>query len=222
MPAYQSKFTGEEIDAMLDELIAARGQRSALNNRLSTISNFASPNGGGNIPGRIYDQAFHAAGTSTYTNAADRLDLIPFYLSQPFNGDIIGLNVTTAGAAGTLAKCVIYSSENNGWPASPVVVSPDLDCTTTGSKFANMAFSLESGRQYWAGVLANATFSLTAIPTSSMANLGLSGFGSTGNNAYGTAVRKGMPFAGGPVPWGSMDTASIVAISGPSVRMRSV
>lgn len=220
MSTYNSKFTGAQIDAMFDELIEARNGRSALDLRIDTISNFASPNAGGYVAGRFYDQSFHAGTASTIAAATNRLDLSPFYTSQQFSFDQIGLSVSTA-VAGALGRIVIYSSTPEGWPDQRLFQSAELDLSTIGFKAASEGFTFDAGRQYWLGYLASAASVVHAVPTASLANLGLTTSTGAAATAYATVCRRIVPYAdGAPLAWAfaaSHLTASIAA----SIRMRA-
>jgi hypothetical protein len=211
--ASQSDFT-----SLQSEIIAARGDRSNLNLRISTISNFASPNVGGNIVGQYYDNAFQATGSGTLAGVANRLDLAPFYTSSKLRIDQIGIAVSTA-VASSLAKVVIYSSDSDGWPDTLLYEGDsDLDCSTTGYKFHTLDFTFDSGRQYWLGVRYNSNQTIRAVQASSAVNLGVNG--SNGGN-YFTILRKTVNYTDPtPATWSFVATDR-VSLNPPSIRMRA-
>jgi hypothetical protein len=191
-------ITESAIQTIVDEVIAARGDRSALGLRISTISNFASPNAGGNVAGRFYDQAFHSAAATTIGGVANRIWLSPFYTSQPLTVDQIGIAVTTAIAA-ALGKCLIYSSDANGWPDALVFSgTPDLDFSTTGYKAHATSFTFDSGRQYWLGVWTSSTATIRSINVASLVNLGLT---SNTSSVYANSLIRSVPYGAAPNPW---------------------
>jgi len=219
---YQSKYSGEEIDAFFDEIFDARGSRGKLGYRIGNISNFASPNSGGNLPGRYYDAAFHAAGTANFTTGLNRVDIYPFYLSQSFKMDTIAINVVTAAAAGALARILIYDATLEGWPKNLLFEGNDLDIAATGMKSQAVDITIDSGRQYWIGVHTSLNAgALSGIPPTSLTNLGLTGGSSNGGSIYCTVLRKTIPFADrAPATWGDVVDAQLAHTAAPSIRMR--
>jgi hypothetical protein len=207
------------VQSLNSEVIAARGDRSALGLRLSTISNFASPNAGGVLGGFFYEQAFHGNSNTTLALAANRADMSPFYTSVPLTIDQIGVLVSTA-VASSLARVFIYGSNSEGWPDNLLYESAsDLDCGTTGYKFLNPAFTFDSGRQYWLGVKSSSNQTVRAINLGNAVNLGITS--STGTT-YGTIIRRTLTFAD-PMPssWAFTSTDVISGVAPPAIRMRA-
>jgi hypothetical protein len=187
-----ANLTPSQLVALVEEVVAARGSRSNLNNRISTISNFASPNAGSNIVGQYYDNAFHGAGRTTLAGAANRLDMAPFYTSTPLRIDQLGVGVSTA-QAGSLMRCFIYGSGDDGWPDDLLYEGPsDLSGAATGYVNHTLDFTFENGRQYWMGVRWSGTTTVRAIPLSSAMNLGANGSNAT---QYFTTIRRTLAFA---------------------------
>lgn len=166
---------GEDFDALQSEVIAARGGRDALGDRLSVIANFASPVVAGPVSGRYYDQSAHALNQASFAIVNDRLWLVPVYFSQPTTIDQIGVNVVT-GNAGSQGRCCIYSSGEGNWPFEPLLETASFDTTTNGSyAFAAVDFTYQPGTQYWNGYLSSGTPTLRAVPSGASFSLGLSG-----------------------------------------------
>lgn len=209
--------TGAQITGILEEVEQARGQRSALGLRIACISNFASPNAGGVIAGQFYDNAFQGTASSTLAMAAGRIDLAPYYTSQPLTIDQIGVAVTTANAGA--ARCVIYTAGDNGWPDA-LALSVDIqDTGSTGYRSGSVNFTFDSGRQYWLGVHTAGTPTIRAINVSSAVNLGVNG--SAGNH-YFTVLRRVVTYANGaPELWEFAASNRTANIAPPSIRMRS-
>lgn len=215
----QANLSDVRDAALRAEVEAARGSRSSLGLRIDTISNFASPNAGGVVVGRYYDNAFHSASGANLTGAVGRTDLSPYYTSVPLRIDEIGVLVGTA-VAGALGRCCIYGSDANGWPDALLYEGPsNLDYSTTGFKAHSLDFTFESGRQYWLGHIHSSNAQLRSVPIASMVNLGISSGGAT---AYDTVLRRTLTFAN-PLPssWGfiSSDLASSNGTN--SIRMRA-
>lgn len=207
------------FDALLDEVAEARGSRSTLTRRLNAISNFASPNVGGYIVGQIYDAAMHAPNSNTSTSAANRLELHPFYTSVPLRIDQLGIAVSTANAGA--ARCVVYSSTEEGWPDELLLSVDQLDTGTTGWRGAAADFTFDSGRQYWLGHHTAGAPALRAYPTTSAGNLGLNAGTGAGTN-YFTVLRRTVTYASGaPANWGVVASNQRVSAASPtSVRFR--
>lgn len=207
------------FDALLDEVAEARGSRSTLGRRLNAISNFASPNVGGYIVGQIYDAAMHATNSTTSASAANRLELHPFYTSVPLRIDQLGVAVSTASAGA--ARCVIYSSTEEGWPDELLLSVDQLDTGTAGWRGADVDFTFDSGRQYWLGHHTAAAPTLRAYPTSSAGNLGPNAGTGNGTN-YFTVLRQTVTYASGaPASWGVVASNQLASAVNPtSVRFR--
>jgi hypothetical protein len=208
-----------DFNNLQSEVVAARGDRTNLDLRISTISNFASPNAGGNIVGQYYDNAFQGTASGTLAGAANRIDLAPFYTSQRLRIDQIGIGVVTA-RADSLAKIVIYESNSSGWPDELLFEgSADLDCSTTGYKFHSLDFTFDSGRQYWLGVRFNSNPTIRSINTSSTVNLGVSG---SNTNTYFTVLRRTITYSNSsPSSWNFITGDRAANITPPSIRMRA-
>lgn len=203
--------------AIANEVIAARGGRATLGDRIGVISNFASPNAGGYIVGRYYDNSFHAAAPSTIAGAASVVELVPFYTSQLLPIDQIGVSVATA--LSSLMRCCIYSSNSQGWP-DQLLYEGDSDLSGAAVAYVShaLSFVFQPGTQYWLGVRWNSTTALRSINVSSAVNLGLQNATAT---AFFTKIRRTIPFTTAlPNSWGF--EASEVTTGNPvSVRFRA-
>lgn len=205
-------------DAVVAEVEMARGDAANLNDRISTISNFASPNAGGIVVGNYYDNSFQGTASGTLAGAANRVVMAPFYTSVPMRIDQIGIAISAAVASSTL-KCFIYSADANGWPANLLYEGGgDLSGATTGYKSHTLDFTFDSGTQYWVGVKMNSTATYRAINVSSAVNLGISGSNAT---SYFTVVTRTLTYANAlPSTWSFVST-DLAASSPPSIRMRA-
>ena len=196
-----------------------RGGADNLAQRLSTISNFASPNAGGVIVGQFYDNAFHGTASGTLAGTANRMDLAPFYTSVPLPIDQLGVAVSTA-VAGSLLRCFIYASNADGWPDALLYEgASDLSGAATGFVSHSLSFTFASGRQYWVGVRFSSTTTIRAVPTASAVNLGVNG---SAGNFYFTALRRTLAFAT-PLPanWGFLPGDRVANVLPPSIRFRA-
>ena len=213
-----SDITPEQLVALAAEIAAARGDRSALTERISTVSNFASPNAGGIVVGQYYDGALHALNNTTLTGAVGRVQMGPFYTSERLRIDQIGVLVSTA-SGGALGKCFIYGSGSDNWPSDLLFeASDDLDFSTTGFKSHSIDFTFDAGRQYWLGVRTSAGGALRALSQGSSANIGLFLNDSV---SYNTSLRRTITYATAlPDPW-VFDSADFINGSAYSIRMRA-
>lgn len=199
------------------EVETARGDAPTLTARISTISNFASPNAGGVVAGRFYDNSFQGTASSTLAGAANRMDLAPFYTSVPLAIDQIGVAVSTAVAASNV-KVVIYSTGSDGWPEDLLYETANLSCATTGYKSESLTFSFNSGTMYWVGVRHSSTATLRTINVSSAVNLGLTGSTAT---TYANVLRSTVTFANAaPDPY-TFAASQLTAATPPSIRFRA-
>lgn len=218
-PAGADGAPGADFDpAIVAEIEAARGDRSSLALRLATISNFASPNAGGVVVGRYYDNAFQGANAGTGAGAANRVEMSPFYTSTRLRIDQLGVAVSTA-VAGSLLRCCIYGSDADGWPDA-LLYEGDSDLSGATAAFVSHAldFTFDSGRQYWLGVRFSSTTTLRTIANGSMPNLGLA---ASNGSTYATMLRRTLAFAT-PLPesWGFV-AGDLTAGNPASVRMRA-
>ena len=207
-----------EYEALKAEVETARGDRSNLNNRITTISNFASPNAGGIVVGNYYDNSFQGTASGTLAGATNRVVMAPFYTSERLRIDQLGIAISTAVASSSL-KCFIYGSDASGWPDELLYEgSSDLSGATTGYKSHSLDFTFDSGRQYWLGVKMNSTATYRTLNVSSAVNLGLSGNNAT---SYYTVITRTLTYANAlPDPWSFVST-DLAASSPPSIRMRA-
>jgi hypothetical protein len=196
-----------------------RGGADNLNQRLGTISNFASPNAGGVVSGQYYDNSFQGTASSTRAGVADKIELAPYYTSVPLEINLIGVAVSTAVASSNV-KIVIYSSDSNGWPDVLLYESSDISTATTGYKSEALSFTFSSGVQYWVGVRYSSTATLRVINVSSAVNLGLT---SSTASSYATILRRTLTFATPATsPWVFTNTDRVANVTPPSIRFRAV
>jgi len=206
-----------DLSAALDGK-ADDAEITALTSRISTISNFASPNAGGVVVGQYYDNSFQGSASGTLIGAANRIDLAPYYTSVDLPIDRIGCGVSTAVAA-SLFKIVIYNSESNGWPSTLAYESGDLSGATATFAEATLSFTFLKGTQYWVGVRHSSTCTLRTVAVASAVNLGL-----TSNNAanYATVLRRTLTYATAATsPWNFTNADRVANITPPSIRFRA-
>lgn len=199
------------------EVTGARGGRSTLNRRLNTLSTVCSPSSIPIAVGRWYDGSFHAANPGTLIGAANRCDLGLFFSSAPLRADRVAIAVSTA-VASSLAKIVIYDSNDQGVPDNLIYESGDIDCSTTGGKEQTIDLLFDANRIYWLGVRHSSTATLRSIVGTSGLNMGMSS--SNSSTQLGT-LRRTVTFASAaPDPWVYNEAEAVFALS-PSVRLRA-
>ena len=196
-----------------------KGGAVQFKDRISTISNFASPNVGGIISNYYYDNNPHG-GVSTTIGAANRIDLFPYYTSQTFSINRIGCAVSTA-IAGSLFKIVIYSTGANSFANQKLYESADISGATIGYAFTNISFTFQSGTQYWLGVRHSSTCTLRSVIVASCFNLGLGTNGAATTQA--TILRRTLTYATeAPAFWNFVNTDLVSNVSATSIRFRAV
>lgn len=199
------------------EVTLARGGRSTLTKRLDVMSAASSPNAVPVAIGRWYDGAFHAANPGTLAGAANRIDLGPFFSSQPLRFDRVAISVSTA-VASALAKIVIYDSNDDGVPNNLLYESGDIDCSTTGGKEQTVDITFDANRVYWLGTRHSSTATLRTIVSSSALNMGMT---SSNASTMLSCLRRTLTFATAATdPWNFVDGDAVFATP-PSVRMRA-
>ena len=181
---------------------------------------FGTPNFGFYTAGLYYDAALHGTTPGTAAWSAGRIDLSPFFVSSAVPIDQIGVAVSTA-ATSALAKVLIYGADANGWPGAKLYQSADLDCSTTGYKFATLSFTFQPNTIYWLGIWTSAAQTLRTINAGVMPVIGGLNAGGNGTN-YNTIIRRVVTYSGGvaPDPW-TFNSAELTYGSCPSVRFRA-
>ncbi len=109
--------------------------------------------------------------TTTLALTALRLYHVPFLLRTAARVASLGVNVTTAGAALTVARAGIFACNEKGYIGVMLATTADLDCASTGVKVGTLAspIALPPG-WYFASVVASATCTLTSY-SSALANV---------------------------------------------------
>ncbi len=102
-----------------------------------------------------------AGTTATLTPAANQLRIFPFAPRVDTPIKAMALNVVT-GVAAAVSKFVVYDSDTNGRPNTMINETADVDCSTTGNKFATLSLTLRRGQTYWLGTRHNSAASVAA------------------------------------------------------------
>lgn len=209
--------------AELAEIVAARSGRASLEDRLSLLANFASPNAGAFIPGRYYNSTFAANSSQNWQHLNNAVILSPFFNSTDLIFDQIGMLVVTAGSADAVGRCFIYDSGPDGWPRNPILETPDLSLASAGFKSYDLPakMTLQRSTMYWLGQrFGNPTTNATmrAINLSSSVNLGL--VDATSHQYSSVILRQIALTTALPAPWTFTESDLRGNTPPPSVRMR--
>lgn len=208
----------DTLNTLQTEIAEARSQ-------LAAVAAFASPNVGGIVPGRYYDNATGSSNNNLYTSVANRVDMAAFITSVPLTVDQIGFAIATLGS-GAYGRAFIYECGANGWPSNLLYESnSDLDLNSDYFRGETLAspFTFEANRIYWVGWrfgVATTYAVMRGVPVSSVPNMGLL---APSGNTYCSVLRRSIPF-GTPMPatW-VFDQSELAAnIIAPSFRMRAV
>lgn len=158
---------------------------------------------GSRIAGRYYPLggAGNATAFGTIAGVANRAHLAPWYCTQNFSPDYLGVQVTTGVAAAT-CKVLVYACDTAGWPGAQLYVSAALNCATTNTAVgATFALTFTAGTVYWVGVIHSSTAALRAWGLGNALTFG--GIGATATVAnYGTLLlRSSLTYASPPTTW---------------------
>ena len=217
----RSTHTGTQAISTISGLQAAL---TTVNDTLTAVSAFASPNAGGIVPGRYYDNATTSVVSSNSTSGIDRVEMAPFITSRPLRVDQIGFAVVTAGSA-AYGRAFVYGCGADGWPSDLLFEgATDLDLNSANFRGHTLAspITFEANKVYWVGWRFGAATTyavLRGINVSSAPNLGLA---ASSNNNYLTVLRRTIPFATRlPATWGFVESDMVANIPPPSIRMRA-
>lgn len=180
--------TAVSLPAGTKSVICAASSLSSLAARPGTWANSVKGYGDAN--------AITASGTITLV--ADRAYAIPFMAAVDSEIDAIAFRVTTAGAAGKLAKAAIFSVGNDGLPGVKLAESGTIAIDATGLKLATFS-RFSPPPTYFACLLSDGAPIITASPA------GIN-CGQTMGVDGGMAMTSGIYHAGAtsltfPAPW---------------------
>jgi hypothetical protein len=156
--------------------------------------------------------SYNVSSTGVSSSGTNTLQAIPFFSGEGGKVDRIAFEVTTGGAAGSVARCGIYesTSDTNLYPSKLLADSGEFDTTTTGVKSATIDVQLLANRVYWLvlhpGVAAHVGRNVGA------ATIGGTPLGmpeTMGNNAGRTSITVNRSYAALPATFpGSAATAT--------------
>jgi len=150
----------------------------------------------------VYFCPFDFTAVTTQALTANRIYVAPFILGKNLTITTIAIQVTTAGAAGTLAQVGIYSNGSDNAPAPLLYTTSDLDTASTGVKtYPNQSWQLQAGTVYWLAVQGSGAPTLRAI-SQAMGLVYLSGTTGTFTGCYYyDAASYGLPGSLAGVTW---------------------
>lgn len=95
---------------------------------------------------------YEAPGSSNYGGVLNRLDLIPIWIPQSVTINGIGVMVSTAGAAGSVARLGLYNSKSDGMPGTVRFDAGTTLTASTGVKTISTTQTIPAGLYYLAAV----------------------------------------------------------------------
>jgi hypothetical protein len=124
-----------ETDKIVDKRVFIRPQMSEARMKASGGTIYYS------VPGVSFTNQLSAALT-----AANRDHYSPFYVTSTLTIDLVVLDVLTAGAGGTTARCGIFQANEDWQPTARMLDSGTIDVASTGTKTASVSVTLPPGR----------------------------------------------------------------------------
>lgn len=169
--------------------------------------------------GRYVSQNQYTGTTlTTFSPASNRIYVGPWVAQSTFAIDQVAINVTTAGAASTNAKVVIYDSDGDGRPRNLLYESGNMDTSAIAVVTASMSQTFIEGVQYWIGIRFSGTPVISADPPYTRPSLGRGATVSTSNY---NLLSKSLTFAtAAPSTWSYDATEEAANVSTPTIFMR--
>lgn len=182
------------------------------------LDKFGAPNFAQYIAGQYYDNANYAAASATLAGAVNRIELSPFAVNRDVAIDRIGFNVTT-GVASAQGRALIYAAGADGWAATKVYESGNLNFATSSTFVEDtLSFTFLAGVLYWLGVHNSSTATIRAVPLTSAVSCGLL---TTTGTGYITTLRRTVAFGSAPDNFNFVNGDRAIGITPPSVRFRA-
>ena len=153
---------------------------NTFNNKMTSFAQYRKA-------GRWYTNGLFNVQGSAFTNVANTIRYVPFYIDQDITLTRLGINVVSAGAAASTCRLGIYTNDSTTTqPLTRLVDSGTLDLVATGPKsVTGLSVALTKGL-YWMAYFGNsASGSITAVGANfvfdvkgqaSIASIGFVGF----------------------------------------------
>jgi hypothetical protein len=177
------------FEELRQEVIAARGNRSSVDNRIEAISRYSSPCAGELFTGDVVDNSRVSTAPTTITGVANAIRLLPFITSRPFTASSIGGRVTTAAAG--FVRFLVYGSDANGWPGPKLFEgAEDLSAASAAPVFhSGIELNIQADRVYWLGIRYGTPVPvMAALQSYSAPNLGL--IGGMSGTTYASMIQR--------------------------------
>lgn len=85
---------------------------------------------------KVYAETALFSGSGTLTLVADRAYVVPMNAAVDSEIDAVVFRVSTAGAAGKLARCAVYAYDSNGLPGAQLALGSTVAIDSTGNKLS--------------------------------------------------------------------------------------
>jgi hypothetical protein len=153
---------------------------TTFNNKMTSFAQFRKA-------GRFYTNGIFNPQGSAFTNVANTIRYVPFYIDQDVTISRLGINVVSAGAAASTCRLGIYTNDSSTTqPLTRLVDTGTIDLVATGAKsVTGLSVALTKGL-YWFAYFGNsASGSITAVGANfvfdikgqaSIASIGFVGF----------------------------------------------
>ena len=153
---------------------------STFNNKMTSFMQYRKS-------GRWYTNGIFNPQGSAFTNVANTIRYVPFYIDMDITVTRLGINVVTAGAAASTCRLGIYTNDAaTTQPSTRLVDTGTIDLVATGAKsVTGLSVALTKGL-YWMAYFGNsASGSITAVGANfvfdvkgqaSIASIGFVGF----------------------------------------------
>jgi hypothetical protein len=115
--------------------------------------------------GRWFTNGMFNPQGAAFTNVANTIRYVPFYLDQDITVTRMGINVVTAGAASSTCRLGIYTNNGtNNQPSTRLVDTGTIDLVATGPKsVTGLSVALTKGLYWFAYFGSSASGSITAV-----------------------------------------------------------
>lgn len=146
---------------------------------------------------QTYQSGFHYS--TDLTSATPEIEMfgagdfvaVPFFCSQDFTLNRLGVNVYDSGGSGGL-KFAVYDSGENGLPYNLLFGSGDIDADSSGFVFGDPSLPLVSGKIYWFCFRTDENISLYSSPFASSLNFGLQ---DPADDTFNTCLLKSLTYS---------------------------
>jgi hypothetical protein len=130
---------------------------STFNNKMTSFMQFRKA-------GRWFTNGIFNPVGASFTNVANTIRYVPFYIDQDITVTRMGINVVTAGAASSTCRLGIYTNNGTNQPSTRLVDTGTIDLVATGPKsVTGLSVALTKGLYWFAYFGSSASGSITAV-----------------------------------------------------------